>query len=62
MRIGWEIGKKDPVKFILSDFEIENAGMVKSSGCCEVNVVHAEIVTIRYPLWSIGSLAGRHLS
>lgn len=61
MRIGWEIGKKGHVKLTLSDFEVENAGMVRSSGCREVNVVHAEIVSIRYWLWSTGSLAGRHL-
>lgn len=62
MRTGWEIGKKGHVKLTLSDFEIKNAGMVKSLGCSEVNVVHAAIVSIRYQLWSTGSLVGRHLS
>lgn len=50
---------KSLAKLTLSNFEIENARMVKSSGCREVN---AKIVTIRYPLWSTGSLAGRRLS
>lgn len=62
MRTGWEVGKKGHVKLTLSDFEIKNAGMVKSLGCSEVNVVHAAIVSIRYQLWSTGSLVGRHLS